>query len=175
MSDIQSIQVCSGLEQNRRHLQRSPCNPDIHNPDRIHHHIWRTLYRSYSVQSQSTGHPIALANTGSSTPIFNAIHNDVSHIRNGLYDPMVLSRLTRIVSAYSKISVHSNSNKSHQLPIQREILIVGYWTINGYAHITRFQIIFQIIYFPKYLYKIYYFNTSKINQYLFLKKFHFLL
>ena len=105
MSDIQSIQVCSGLEQNRRHLQRSPCNPDIHNPDRIHHHIWRTLYRSNSVQSQSTGHPIALANTGSSTPIFNAIHNDVSHIRNGLYDPMVLSRLTRIVSAYSKISV----------------------------------------------------------------------
>ena len=79
----------------------------------------------------------------------NAIHNDVSHIRNGLYDPMVLSRLTRIVSAYSKISVHSNSNKSHQLPIQREILIVGYWTINGYAHITRFQIIFQIIYISK--------------------------
>ena len=78
MSDIQSIQVCSGLEQNRRHLQRSPCNPDIHNPDRIHHHIWRTLYRSNSVQSQSTGHPIALANTGSSTPIFNAIHYVVS-------------------------------------------------------------------------------------------------
>ena len=70
MSDIQSIQVCSGLEQNRRHLQRSPCNPDIHDPDRIHHHIWRTQYRSYSVKSQSTGHPIALANTGSSTPIF---------------------------------------------------------------------------------------------------------
>ena len=70
MSGIQSIQVCSGLEQNRRHLQRSPCNPDIHNPDRIPHHIWRTLYRSNSVQSQSTGHPIALANIGSSTPIF---------------------------------------------------------------------------------------------------------
>ena len=25
MSDIQSIQVCSGLEQNRRHFLRSPC------------------------------------------------------------------------------------------------------------------------------------------------------
>ena len=118
MSDIQSIQVCSGLEQNRRHLQRSPCNPDIHNPDRIHHHIWRTQYRSNSVQSQSTGHPIALANIRSSTPIFNAIHNDVSHIRNGLYDPMVLSRLTRIVSAYSKISVHSNSNNHIKYPIK---------------------------------------------------------
>ena len=126
MSDIQSIQVCSGLEQNRRHLQRSPCNPDIHNPDRIHHHIWRTQYRSYSVQSQSIVHPITLANTGLQHRSSNAIHNDVSHIRNGLYDPMVLSRLTRIVSAYSKISVHSNSNNSHQIPIQREILIVGY-------------------------------------------------
>ena len=105
MSDIQSIQVCSGLEQNRRHLQRSPCNPDIHNPDRIHHHIWRTQYRSYSVQSQSIVHPITLANTGLQHRSSNAIHNDVSHIRNGLYDPMVLSRLTRIVSAYSKISV----------------------------------------------------------------------
>ena len=105
MSDIQSIQVCSGLEQNRRHLQRSPCNPDIHNPDRIHHHIWRTQYRSNSVQSQSIVHPITLANTGLQHRSSNAIHNDVSHIRNGLYDPMVLSRLTRIVSAYSKISV----------------------------------------------------------------------
>ena len=124
MSDIQSIQVCSGLEQNRRHLQRSPCNPDIHNPDRIHHHIWRTQYRSYSVQSQSIVHPIAFANTGlqhrSSNAIHNDVshiwdglgpwgrithHNDVSHIWDGLYDPMVLSRLTRIVSAYSKISV----------------------------------------------------------------------
>ena len=105
MSGIQSIQVCSGLEQNRRHFLRSPCNPDIHNPDRIHHHIWRTQYRSYSVQSQSIVHPIALANTGLQHRSSNAIHNDVSHIRNGLYDPMVLSRLTRIVSAYSKISV----------------------------------------------------------------------
>ena len=105
MSDIQSIQVCSGLEQNRRHLQRSPCNPDIHNPDRISHHLRNLYTRSYPVQRQSIGHPIAFTNTRSSTPIFNAIHNDVSHIRNGLYDPMVLSRLTRIVSAYSKISV----------------------------------------------------------------------
>jgi len=105
MSDIQSIQVCSGLEQNRRHLQRSPCNPDIHNPDRISHHLWNLYTRSYPVQRQSIGHPIALANTGLQHRSSNAIHNDVSHIRNGLYDPMVLSRLTRIVSAYSKISV----------------------------------------------------------------------
>ena len=105
MSDIQSIQVCSGFEQNRRHFSRSPCNPGIHNPDRISHHLGNLYTRSYPVQRQSIGHPIAFANTRSSTPIFNAIHNDVSHIRNGLYDPMVLSRLTRIVSAYSKISV----------------------------------------------------------------------
>ena len=57
------------------------------------------------MQRQSIGHPIALANTGPQHRSSNAIHNDVSHIRNGLYDPMVLSRLTRIVSAYSKISV----------------------------------------------------------------------
>ena len=105
MSDIQSIQVCSGLEQIRRHFLRSPCNTGIHNPDRISHHLRNLYTRSYPVQRQSIGHPIAFANTRSSTPIFNAIHNDVSHIRNGLYDPMVLSRLTRIVSAYSKISV----------------------------------------------------------------------
>merc|ERR1712046_219332 len=65
MSDIQSIQVCSGIEQNRRHLQRSPCNPDIHNPDRISHHLWNLYTRSYPMQRQSIGHPIALANTGS--------------------------------------------------------------------------------------------------------------
>ena len=109
-SDIQSIQVCSGLEQNRRHLQRSPCNPDIHNPDRIPHHIWRTLYRSNSVQSQSTGHPIALANTGSSTPIFNAIHYVVSLF--GMGNPN--NERNNL-----KISVHSNSSKSQQIPIQR--------------------------------------------------------
>ena len=87
MSGILSIQVCSGIEQNRRHLQRSPCNPDIHNPDRIHHHIWRTQYRSYSVQSQSTGHPIAFANTGSSTPIFNAIITTYHIFRMGYTTP----------------------------------------------------------------------------------------
>ena len=38
MSDIQSIQVYSGFEQNRRHFRRSPCNPGIHNPDSISHH-----------------------------------------------------------------------------------------------------------------------------------------
>ena len=70
MSDIQSIQVCSGLEQNRRHLQRSPCNPDIHNPDRISHHLWNLYTRTYPVQRQSIGHPIVFANTRSSTPIF---------------------------------------------------------------------------------------------------------
>ena len=78
MSDTQSIQVCSGFEQNRRYFQRSLCNLGVPNPDWIPHHIWRTLYQSNSVQSQSTGHPIALANTGSSTPIFNAIHYVVS-------------------------------------------------------------------------------------------------
>ena len=69
---------------------------------------------------------------------------------------------------------HSNSNKSHQIPIRREILIVGYWTINGYAHITRFQIIFQIYLFSKISLQDIIFHTSKINQYLFLDKFHFL-
>ena len=45
MSDILSIQVCSGIEQNRRHLQRSPCNPDIHlsRPDFPSH--MESLYR----------------------------------------------------------------------------------------------------------------------------------
>src|SRR5574338_951272 len=60
----------------------------------------------------------------------NAIHNDVSHIRNGLYDPMVLSRLTRIVSDYLKISVAFNSSNSQQIPTQGKLLIVGYLTIN---------------------------------------------
>ena len=69
MSDIQSIQVCSGLEQNRRHFLRSPCNPGIHNPDRISHHLRNLYTRSYPVQRQSIGHPIAFANTRSSTPI----------------------------------------------------------------------------------------------------------
>ena len=78
MSDIQSIQVCSGLEQNRRHFLRSPCNTGIHNPDRISHHLGDLNTRSYPVQRQSIGHPIALTNIGSSTPIFNAIHYVVS-------------------------------------------------------------------------------------------------
>ena len=109
MSDIQSIQVCSGLEQNRRHLQRSPCNPDIHNPDRIHHHIWRTQYRSYSVQSQSIGHPIALTNIRSSTPIINAIHYVVSLF--GMGNP-------NNEHNNLKISVAFKFNKSQQIPFK---------------------------------------------------------
>ena len=58
-----------------------------------------------TVQRQSIGHPIVFTNTRSSPPVFNTIHIVVSQIRNGLYDTKVLSRLTRIVSAYSKISV----------------------------------------------------------------------
>ena len=125
MSDIQSIQVCSGLEQNRRHFLRSPCNPGIHNPDRISHHLRNLYTRSYPVQRQSIGHPIAFTNTRSSTPVFNAIHNDVSHIRNGLYDPKVLSRLTRMVSAYSKISVAFKFKQLTTNTYLRVILIVG--------------------------------------------------
>ena len=109
ISDIQSIQVCPRLEQNRRHFQRSPCNPDIHNPDRIPHHIWRTLYRSNSVQSQSTGHPIALANTGSSTPIFNAIHYVVSLF--GMGNPN--NERNNL-----KISVAFKFSKSQQIPFK---------------------------------------------------------
>ena len=109
MSDIQSIQVCSGLEQNRRHLQRSPCNPDIHNPDRIFHHIWRTQYRSNSVQSQSTGHPIALANTLSSAPVINAIHYVVSLF--GMGNPN--NERNNL-----KASVAFKFNKSQQIPFK---------------------------------------------------------
>ena len=105
MSDIQSIQVCSGLEQNRRHLQRSPCNPDIHNPDRISHHLG-SLYTAATQCRDNRQVILSLSQIpGLQHRSSNAIHIDVSHIRNGLYDPMVLSRLTRIVSAYSKISV----------------------------------------------------------------------
>ena len=58
-----------------------------------------SLYRSNSVQRQSIGYPIILANTGLHHRSSNAIHNVESPIRNGLYDTKVLSRLNRTVRA----------------------------------------------------------------------------
>src|SRR5574338_1188488 len=99
-----TIQVCSGFEQNRRHFKRSPCNPDIHNPDKTSHHKGNLNTVANGAETIDR-YPIVFINIRSSPPVFNTIHIVVSQIRNGLYDPKVLSRLTRIVSAYSKISV----------------------------------------------------------------------
>ena len=115
MSDIQSIQVCSGLEQNRRHLQRSPCNPDNlqSRPDFPSH--MESLYRSYSVQRQSTSCPFAFKNIRSSTPVINAIHYVVSlfgmgnpnNERNNLKISVAFKFKQITTNTHSKVNIDS--------------------------------------------------------------------
>ena len=99
VSDIQPYKSASGSNRTEGTFEEALANPGIHNPNRTSHHLENLYTGCYSVQRQSIGHPIALANTRSSPPVFKCYPYRRITIRNGLYDTKVLSRLNRITSA----------------------------------------------------------------------------
>ena len=124
MSDIQSIQVCSGLEQNRRHFLRSPCNSGYSQSRSDFPSQMEISIPGISQCRDNRQETLSFSKiSGLHHRFSNVIHIRRITIRNGLYDPKVLSRLTRIVSEIFKnirilgfqLSHNLNPNFSFQM------------------------------------------------------------
>ena len=102
-SDTHPYKSVPGSNRTEGTSEEALANPGIHNPNWTSHHLGNLYTGRYSVQRQSIGYPIVLANTRSSTPVFQmqSIY-DVSLIRNGLCDTKVISQLNRIMNTIFK-------------------------------------------------------------------------